>query len=825
METSLAPLANNPQPTPISSLSELERECEHCGTILSPQQDKYCCRGCEFVAATLSRMGLDAFYKYQKLDGRTLAAVESDPARNYQYLEDEEVISRSVRRLDDRICAIDFSIPSIHCAGCVWLLERLPKVVQGVISASVNFGAARIEVEFDSSILKLSDLARILNSLGYPPVPLEGEAVHGSEDEEERDMLRRIGVAAVSATNTMMLAVSLFQGFFTGIEEPYGSLLRWASALLALPAVTYSAFPFYRTALGSFFLGVLHIDLPISIAIVGAYLAGIYTLTQGGEYVYFDSVTALILLLLVGRYVQRRAISKARASSRTAWDFYPSSVRTIVDGEIVFKRLSELRVGELVEVLPGERIPADAKIVGGHSSVDSSLITGESLPQEKGEGDSVVGGALNVEGTLRLLIQEVGRKSRLGRILQELEACRQTKTHIEDMTSRLSKYFVFGVLLCTASTFVFWYLKDPQRAFECSVAVLIVTCPCALGLAIPAAVSIGMARAQKSSIFVKQSNAFEILSDAEHFYFDKTGTLTNGKLRVESSSLEPRYSPLVKSLALHGQTHPASFAIAEMSSEFQAVEMGQLSLLPGRGVVGEYRGSRVRLGSLKWMRECEVFLSSEMESAIRHQTDLGYSVVLFSVDTDAVGFFSLRDTLHPAARFVVQELKRLGRAIYILSGDSSAVVRTVAAELGIPQENAIGELSPEEKARILQADTHSKIMVGDGVNDAQALKTADLGVGLRGGMEATFESADMFVGSGQLFGFLLALEGSYRLREIIRRNLCFSICYNLLGASAAISGWVTPLTAAFIMPLSSLTVISSSILGRSFEPRKEKVWE
>ena len=640
-------------------------------------------------------------------------------------------------------------------------------------------------------------------------------------------MLRRIGVAAICSANTMMLAVSLFQGFFSGIEEPYGSLLRWSSALLALPAVTYSALPFYRTAIGSLTLGALHIDLPISIAIVGAYCAGIVTLFQGGEYVYFDSVTALIFLLLVGRYVQKKAIHNARTSTMTAWDLFPAFARLHRGGTIVEASIGELSIGDKVDVAPAERIPSDGTIETGHSSVDSSLLTGESVPTAVGPGDDVLGGSMNVEGMIQIRITATGERTRFGRVVAALERAQQEKTPLENQANRLSGYFVFGVLTLASITFAVWHLIDPTRAFEHAIALLIVTCPCALGLAIPAAISVAMANAQKAGFYITKSEALETLSHVTHFYFDKTGTLTDGHLSVRDAVLEPMHAGIARTLAAHTAAHPVSKAVLDYCSSAEPRSAEKLAHFPGRGVQGISGIDTFRLGSLRWLRSCGVNVPQDLHRIIEGQLGSGYSVVLLACNLECCGVFAFSDALQPPARELIAGLRAAGKQVTILSGDLQPVVERIANELGIPRDQALGELLPEEKAEILSRDTAVTAMIGDGVNDAPAMRACSVGVGLQGGMEALLESVDVFVSQGRLQGFARLLSGAEFTRLTIRRNLCFSVCYNLFGAGAAMLGFVTPLTAAIIMPLSSLTVISSSILSNAFRVTTEKrsLWE
>lgn len=798
-----------------------EKVCLHCRAPVKRIGDEFCCRGCEFVYRTLGKLGLGAFYTMTPAE-RLPAALESLPERDYSYLDSEETQARSITEISGGLRRVRFYLPSIHCTACVWMLERLPLVVDGIVRARVNFGSGTVTIDYTPGTISTSKLAAVLNSIGYPPV-LASDVESGDLSDEERSLLRRIGVAAVCATNTMMLSVSLFEGFFTGIEEPFASLFRWLSALLALPAVVYSAVPFYRTALGSLYLGSLHIDLPISIAILAAYGAGIVTVLNGGEYVYFDSVTALIFLLLLGRYIQKRAVHRARATSVTAWDMFPAKVRVIQGGRVLEKPLAELRVGEMFEVLPQERIPSDGVVISGRSSIETAFLTGESLPRPVVIGESVLGGALNTDGRLEVEATAVGNSTRLGRVISELEHSQEEKSPLENEANRLSGYFVVSVLVLAALTYVGWYFVDPVRAFDSCIALMIVTCPCALGLAIPAAVAVAMGRAQRAQIYVRRSGALETLAAAEHFYFDKTGTITTGEISVREAVFnEASAIPYAVTLARFASGHPVSRAVAKHLASVCSVEVQQLRLIPGRGVEGSIGGERVLLGSKSWFEREGILMTGEVGERLQAVGEYEGSILLLSRAGKLSGIFLLEDPMRSSAQELVRELVSRGKQVYILSGDISSVVKRAAEKLGISPDRAIGELLPEDKARIVAADNAVTAVIGDGVNDALAMRAARVGVGLRGGVEATMESADIFIGRGDLDGFETALRGAWSTRRTIRRNLAFSATYNLLGATAAILGFVTPLTAAILMPCSSLTVIFSSILPRSFTSKDGK---
>lgn len=822
------------------------QRCAHCGTPLVPKKDltrksppatlasnnsrskpprnaaasklRFCCRGCEFVYHTLDGLSLGKIYHSAREAANAKPATESDPARSYVYLDDNETMRELTVELDEDLRAVIFVLPGIHCAACVWLLEKLPLVAPGIVKCSVNFGTGRLKVEFRHKEITLSQIAFLLNSIGYPPLP-ERATTHGTgQNEEDRTDLRRIGVAALCAANTMMLAVSLFQSFSTGIEPQYAHLLRWLSALLATPAVFYSAYPFYRSALTSLAMGIFHIDLPIAIAIVFVYIAGLVTTITGGEYVYFDSVTALIFLLLVGRRLQRGAVRKARVVARGAWELFPPMVRIVRDGAESEIPTTQLSVGDTLIVRPGERIGADGDILEGSSAVDSSVLTGESEPTFVNPGTAIFAGTLNLDRELRLRITNRGAQTRLGRILRQLEAGGVARSPVEDRANHLSRYFIAGVLLSSVATFVTWMFLSPSKAFDNAVAVLIVTCPCALGLAIPAAVCVAIGRAAKLGILIKEPDALDRLAKVKTVFLDKTGTLTEGRLQVAETWGEGVGTAVARQLAAVTPKHAVARALVETPSSGAESHLvfETKTHHGGRGIEAvTTSGEIIRLGSLRWLSGLGVDIPRGLREQLERWQSESLSPLLCTRGTEVLAAYGLRDAIREGARELITLLHSKGVRVEILSGDCLPVVESVARALAIPLSCAHGDLFPEEKAAIV-SKVSSSAMIGDGVNDALALRAAGVGIGVRGAIEATLEVAQVFIAEGNILNVRRLFDGAWRTDRLIRRNLTFAVVYNSIGGFMAFAGIVTPLVAAFVMPISSLTIIAGTILSRTF---------
>jgi Cu2+-exporting ATPase len=459
----------------------------------------------------------------------------------------------------------------------------------------------------------------------------------------------------------------------------------------------------------------------------------------------------------------------------------------------------------------------------GQSTLDNSFITGEALPKEVFKGSNVLAGAINIESKLTLKTLKIGSDSRLGNIFKEIEKEQAARTSMEDRANKLSAHFVLAVFIIATLTYFVWNLIDPTRAFDITVSFLIVTCPCALGLAIPAAVTISLGRARKRGIFIRRPNAFESLVDTDNFYFDKTGTLSAGQIAVRKTfGQNASLLQIANTLAGFAPLHPIAKAIEDFSqnknSIIQKSQIQDCKYFTGRGVQGILAdGTVVRLGSLRWLTEEGVQFNEAQKKQLEEFQKEGNSISILALDSKVNLIFALADQLALGSKELIEYLKEQGKQIFILSGDSQGAVNSIADALNIERDHAIGELFPEQKSAILSEDKKANCMIGDGLNDAPAMKQSDISVGLRGGIEATIEVASLYISSGSLADLLDLLKASKKTISVIQNNITYAIAYNIVGGSLAVSGYVNPIVAAILMPLSSLTIISYSLLIKTFK--------
>jgi len=802
--------------------------CAHCGLptpTAEGDQPSFCCRGCQTVWALVHDAGLTNYYALRdRLDpdaspGTARADHAAQPPA-YAHLDDPAVLAS----IGDRPGHAELHLVGLHCAACVWLIERLPAVLEGVIEARVDYGSGRLWLDWDPDRLRLSDIADFLHRAGYAVHTVDAEAEQARRGEQRSELIR-IGVAGASAGNVMLVSFALYAGALSSIELEWSRLFEFAALIVALPAVVYGGLPFYRAAWAGVRVKRLHIDLPIALGVLGGFVASVIATVRGTGEVYFDSVSLLVFLLLLGRFVQRRGQQWALSRTDLLQLLLPAQARRITpDGRRESCSAAALVVGERVEVRGGERIPADARVVAGRASVDASSLTGESSARSVEIGDLVLAGTLAVDGGCELEVEAVGPATRIGSLAARIMEADRNRAPIQRAVDRLSAYFVAGVLGAALAGGLAWWFVDPSRVFGVVVALLVISCPCALGLATPVALTVARGRAAERGILFASAAALEALAKVEVAVFDKTGTLTEGALEVRSLSLvdqaelDPQRLAAVL-LAIEGDSgHPIAQALRRFAASLSPTPGTTLQAVRdhvGRGRVGQVTLDdqsaplRVRVGSLAWIDHRDRF-----SVALSEALELGRTPVLVEIDERPVALLALADAIRSDAPAALERLRELGVALAICSGDHPKAVAAVAAELRIA--DFAGAMTPEAKARQLRSRSRAA-MIGDGVNDAPAMRAASVGVAVRGGAEVALRVADVHLAHAGVSEVADLFDGARRTMQVIRRNLGFSLVYNLVFASLALAGLINPLAAAILMPISSLTVVLSSASSRTFD--------
>lgn len=811
--------------------------CAHCGLpapASTPGQPSFCCPGCRTVYELLHEVGLERYYDLrervegERTPGQTRATQAAEhPA--FAHLDDPHVQASSSGGKRGRA---ELHLVGLHCAACVWLIERLPSVLPGVRSARVGWAGARgrgdsrparLLVEWDPEQLQLSAIAAFLHRAGYEVHAIDAEA-EAAERRERRRELVRIAVAGASAGNVMLVSAALYAGTLQDMDAGFIRFFEWAALVLALPALTWSAMPFYRAAWTGLRMGRLHIDLPIALGLIGGFAASVIATVSGDPLdhreVYFDSVSVLVFFLLIGRWVQRRGQQWALSRTDLLQRLLPARARRASGEEVAS---SALRPGDTIVVLPGEGLPADARVRAGASSIDASSLTGESLPQAVEIGDTVLAGTRNLHGRLELVVEAAGDQTRIGSLAARIMQADRSRAPIQHAVDTISGYFVAAVLVLALVGALAWS-HDPERAFAVVVALLVVSCPCALGLATPVALAVARGRAAERGILFGSAAAIESLANLRTAVFDKTGTLTIGEpsvIEVVRAGIDEQVLAAML-LALEGESgHPIGQALRRWAEPRarERLDARELDDLPGRGRSATIAGTQVRVGSVAWLAG-EGPLPPDFARTLDAALGRGETAVLVEQAGRVVALLSLADTPRPDAQPALDQLRALGLRLAIRSGDHPRTVAALADRLGVADRR--GACSPEDKAEeIARGFGPRSAMIGDGVNDAPAMRAASVGVAVRGGAEVALRVADVHLARAGVHEVVALIEGSRRTMRVVRRNLAFSLVYNLIFASLALAGHIDPLTAALLMPASSLTVLLSSVWSRTFAPNTD----
>lgn len=815
-------------------------QCYHCAQEIQELVEKdikgvtrpFCCHGCASVCEIIYESGLDSFYKLSPNTERP-KATSAEHAQKNEYYDYDEVQSDFVDSLG-RERNITLMSESIHCAACIWLIEHSLAKLDGILNASVNFTNKQIKIRWDNEQIQLSEILQYLNSIGYESRPYDAEESEQAYRKANRDLLYRLGFAGFTMMNAMWFAVALYAGAYE--DESYRQYFYWFSFGLATITLGYSAQPFFKGAWNSLKAKSVGMDVSISLGLLVTYFYSTWILfnPEAGK-PFFVIAMDLVFLLLIGRYLE--AISKNRAldATRRLMELQPKMARKIVDGVEAMVPVSTLLRGELVLVKPGDKFPIDGEIIDGEAQVNESMLTGESREIFKQIGDQVSAGTINLDGSLTIKVEATLADSRLGKVIQLVEDAQGSKATIQCTAEKIMPWFVTVTISLAVLAFVYWLFNGSlEIAIMAGTTVLIITCPCALGLATPMAMAVAAGVSARNGILVKNSVVLEMLNEIDHFVFDKTGTLTTGKMKLVDYQLQPGLvaeDVLAKLAKLEAQSeHSLANSIVDYAEENienwreKTADIADFTAFPGRGVEAKIGEQQIAAGTAKWLFEhyaiandAQPDLVAELLNQADAQAELGRTSVWIALDGQIVGAVFIEDEIRADAKELIEKLKARGKQVSILSGDREIVAKAVAKQLG--EIEVIAEVLPADKSNVvrdLQAKGLKVAMVGDGVNDAPALARATVGFALGGGTDVSMDSADIVLLNNELLAIDTALDLSTRTLKTIKQNIAMSIGYNLTMVPLAMAAVLTPLIASITMPLSSLLVIFNAMRIRKF---------
>lgn len=815
------------QPLP-QTPSVPEHDCYHCGLPIPDEVDlavdiegtrhQMCCTGCQAVAQSIVSSGLIDYYKRRDAMPEQAREAMPDELKDLGLFDHPDFQQGFVKPIGEHEREAALILEGITCSACIWLNEQHVAHQPGVTAVDINYATRRARVRWDERRIKLSDILAAIQAIGYRAYPYDAARSEQISQRERRSALWRLFVAGFGMMQVMMYAFPAYIAADGEITPDIEVMMRWASLILTAPVVLYSAAPFFSHAFRDVRLRRLGMDVPVALGIGAAFIASCWaTFTRQGE-VYFDSVTMFVFFLLCGRYVEMLARQKAVRGVEELGKALPAFAERLAawpagEGERV--PVSQLQPGDVIRVKPGETVPADGVVIDGESEANEALLTGESRPVPKRPGAEITGGTVNVSSPLCLRVSRTGEHTRLAAIRQLMERASAEKPRVVQQADRVAAYFIVALLVLACVTAGWWYWHDPDRALWVFVSVLVVSCPCALSLATPVALTVATDALARMGVLVTRGHAIEALARAEHFVFDKTGTLTYGEMRLETLHCLGDASP-ASVLGLAAALEQGSEHAIARALRLRAVEEGvalpafrAVTATTGQGVTGELDGQQYRIGRPAFAAG---LAGTPVPEVLQQAEQGGGTVIALASSAGWLGGFVLSDGLREDCEATFDVLRAQGLKLSIFSGDTPSTVEAMGRRLGV--SHALGGMTPEGKhagLRQLQQGDAVIAMVGDGVNDAPVLAQAQVSVAMGGGTDLARNQADIVLLSARLGALADGLALSRRALTIIRQNLWWSFVYNFTAVPLAMSGLVTPWMAGIGMSASSLFVVLNAL--------------
>ena len=780
--------------TPISNIQAAQRVCAHCG--LPSGDERFCCAGCEAAYGVIAGLGLGAFYAKRVRD------VAARALRPERFLAESLAdFARHVVVLRNRAAEITMAVDGLSCGACVWLIEQMLQTRPEVQSARVNLTTRRLKIVYQGDAEHANGLALCVAQLGYRVAPYDAQNLAAGDDARGRELTRCLAIAGFASANVMLLSLGVWFGESQNMGPATRGLLHWISALIALPAVAYAGQPFFRSAWQALRHGRSNMDVPISIGVSMVCAMSLVETWRGGVHAYFDSAVTLLFFLLIGRMLDHRARGAARATAAQLLMLRVKDVAVLgADGAITRMAPERVQLGDRVQVCMGERVGADGVILDGATQLDKSFVNGESLPVAAGAGDVVFAGMVNLGDTIVLRVSAIGDATLLAECQRLIDAATVARGRFVTISERVARAYAPCVHLAALGTFLLWYSglhADGFASLRNAVSVLIVTCPCALALAVPAVQVITTSRLLRKGVLLKSPTALERLAEIDAVVFDKTGTLTEPSLQL-AGGMDAAVVRRAAMLAAASR-HPLCKALVREAGSVPPARGMEVREVAGQGVSAVGADGEMRLGNARF---CGV------EAGAGDGPELW-----FVTPGEAAVRFGFAEVLRPGMADVVRELARRV-PVTLVSGDQAGSVVRIAGMVGISDFRA--QCSPVAKLTYLQglaqAGKHV-LMVGDGVNDSPCLAAAYVSVAPSSGADIAQTIADVVIEGDSLAPLTLLLASATRARRAVGQNLAMSLLYNVIMVPLAVAGMVTPWIAALAMSGSSLLVMGNSFRG------------
>ena len=804
------------------------QHCFHCDLDIDPSLDIHvpilgeprpmCCEGCAAVARAIVDAKLESYYTHRTESSRQGEQLIPEQLKELSLYDHPDIQKTFVHTTGEHTQEASLILDGITCAACVWLNQQHLSHLDGVLSAEINYTSLKARIQWDERKISLSQILKAIQSIGYTAHPYDPERRQYLLEKSQKDTLKRLGIAGIFGMQVMGLAISLYMDDGT-MEPSIKNLLQRGSLILSLPIIFYAARPFFKGALNDLKNWRFGMDTPVALGISLAFMASVFALISGQGEIYFDSVCMFTFLLLGARYLEISARKRAADNADIVAQIKPVIARRIdAQGNIETLPALELSNGDRVLIHAGDIVPADGIIVSGESSVDESILTGESLPLFKSLNDQIIGGSLNIDSPITVQINRTGNETVLSGIQRLLDDAQQAKPAIAQLADRIAGWFVLGVLSLASVTGLYWFQHRPDEWLSPTIAVLIVSCPCALSLATPASITTAIGQLMKNGIVVSRKNALESLHKLDVLFFDKTGTLTLGKLTLQNHQvIDPAFVEshfaICSAIEQHSE-HPIAKAFTQHPTTLIA---HQVQNTAGKGLSAMLDGRTWFIGTPDYISEQTGYQMGPAQQA----QYAGQTRVVLARPEGIVALYGLADTLRPDSKALVHWLKNSGIQPIMLTGDQAGAAQSIAEQAGI--DKVYSSQLPAEKLATMKRYQDNKGsrkivgMVGDGVNDAAVLAGADCAIATQGAAALTSAGSDILLLTPKMSAIQTAIQTAHKTHAIIKQNLIWAASYNLLAIPAAAMGYVPPWAAAIGMSLSSLLVVLNALRlkGRS----------
>ena len=790
--------------------------CTHCklefdeSVMITKKREEetlhFCCKGCEGVYELLNSKGLDSFY--EQLGSNKLEPAKIDANDDLERFDLEGFKNKFIKTSKDGFSEINLIIEGIHCTACVWLNEKVLHQTKGVIEATINYSNNKAKVIWDEDEIKLSKIIETIRAIGYNAYPYDPAIQEEKAVKLRNEYYSRILVGVFATMNIMWIAIALYTGYFTGMEESKKNILHIAEFILATPTLFYSGSIFFRGAYYGLKNRFINMDLLVSAGASLAYIYSVYAMiTKHGE-VYFDSVTMIITFVLVGKYLEILSKKKAADTLDKIASSAPTEALVVENGQKILKSIEVIEAGEIIELKAGEKVAIDGTLTSGEAMFDLSVLTGESEPILKKVGDEIVSGSMVIDSTVEYTTTKRANNSLLHNITELLSDAVTKKPQIEQLANQISGYFSVVILLISIATFLGWYLligAGFEKALIVSISVIVIACPCALGLATPMATLIGISKAAKEGILFKEASKIETMAKTTLLALDKTGTITVGKPLVVNYKEYKQYDKNLLYSLVKSSNHPISKGVKnylqEQNSNLKELKLQAQKELQAKGVEAEYENSKLLGGNLELLKHNNIEFSYASDN----------SLYIFAINGEVVATFELTDIVKPRAKEFIANIKSLGIKVVMLTGDRAEVANKIAKEVGI--EHIEANLLPQDKAQLIDSYNQQGeivVMVGDGINDSIALAKSNIAIAMGSGADIAIEVSDVVLLNNSLDSLNNSFVLAKNVFKSIKQNLSLSLLYNVVAVPLAVMGYVTPLVAALAMSLSSLSVVANS---------------